>query len=51
MTYTMRALLVWGTVLLLAASLSSRAEGFAFEVASPKFKVTSTRTAQPARVG
>lgn len=36
----MRALLGWGTVLLLAASLSCRAEGFAFEVASPKFKVT-----------
>ena len=35
----MRALLGWGTVLLLAASLSCRAEGFAFEVASPKFKV------------
>ena len=36
----MRALLGWGTVLLLAASLPCRAEGFAFEVASPKFKVT-----------
>jgi len=35
----MRALLGWGTVLLLAGSLSCRAEGFAFEVDSPKFKV------------
>ena len=34
-----RALLVWGTALVLSASLSCRAEGFAFEVASPKFKV------------
>ena len=35
-----RALLVWGTALVLSASLSCRAEGFAFEVASPKFKVS-----------
>ena len=34
-----RALLGWGTVLILFASLPCRAEGFAFEVASPKFKV------------
>ena len=34
-----RALWVWGTALVLSASLSCRAEGFAFEVASPKFKV------------
>ena len=38
----MRALLVWGAVLILFASSSCRAEGFAFEVASPKFKVTMT---------
>lgn len=35
-----RALMWWGTFLVLFASLSCRAEGFAFEVASPKFKVT-----------
>ena len=35
-----RALLGWGTALILCASLSCRAEDFAFEVASPKFKVT-----------
>lgn len=36
----MRALLCWGTVLILFGSLSCRADGFAFEVDSPKFKVT-----------
>jgi hypothetical protein len=34
-----RALLCCGTVLILFGSLSCRAEGFAFEVASPKFRV------------
>jgi len=36
----MRALLGWCTILLLAASLPCRADGFAFDVASPKFRVT-----------
>jgi hypothetical protein len=36
----MRALLVWSTVVILFAGLSCRADGFAFEVASPKFKVS-----------
>jgi hypothetical protein len=36
----MRALQILGTMVLLYASLSCRAEGFAFEVDSPRFKVT-----------
>ena len=35
-----RAFLCWGTALLLSASLSCRADGFVFEVDSPKFKIT-----------
>lgn len=35
-----RALLGWGTTLILFGSFSCRAEEFAFEVASPKFKVS-----------
>lgn len=36
----LRALQFLGTVVLLCASLSCRAEGFAFEVDSPRFKIT-----------
>lgn len=36
----LRALQFWGTIVLLHASLSCGAEGFAFEVDSPRFKIT-----------
>ena len=36
----LRALQFLGTIVLLYASLSCRAEGFAFEVDSPRFKIT-----------
>jgi len=35
-----RALLAWGTVLILFGSFNCRADDFVFEVQSPKFKVT-----------
>ena len=35
-----RALSCWGAIVILCASLPSRADDFAFEVASPNFKVT-----------